>query len=80
MTERGRSARKGVSRITRDVPKCNLGTRFKATENIERFDDEDIYRRLIVDSVRSREPSPCGIAFGDSILPVPNGQDWTSSG
>jgi len=26
----------------------------------------------VVDSVRSREPSPCGIAFGDSILPVSN--------
>jgi hypothetical protein len=32
---------------------------------------------LIVDSVRFREPSPYGIAFGDSILPVPNGQDST---
>ena len=32
---------------------------------------------LIVDSVRSREPSPFGIAFGDSILPVPNGQEAT---
>jgi hypothetical protein len=34
-------------------------------------------RLEVVDSVRSREPSPCGIAFGDSILPVPNGQDST---
>jgi len=32
----------------------------------------------IVDSVRSRKPSPYGIAFGDSILSVPNGQDSTS--
>jgi hypothetical protein len=31
-----------------------------------------------VDSVRSREPSPYGIAFGDSILPVPNRQDATA--
>jgi len=30
---------------------------------------------LIVDSIRSRESSPCGIACGDSILPVPNEQD-----
>jgi hypothetical protein len=36
--------------------------------------------RLVVGPVRSREPSPCGIAFGDSILPVPYGQDSTGSG
>ena len=34
---------------------------------------ELILRR--VDSVRSREPSPFGIACGDSVLLVPNGQD-----
>jgi len=28
-----------------------------------------------VDSVRSREPSPFGIAYGDSVLLVPNEQD-----
>ena len=33
---------------------------------------------LIVDSVRSRESSPCGIAFGDSILSIPNRQDSAS--
>jgi tRNA dimethylallyltransferase len=31
-------------------------------------------------SVRSREPSPCGIACGDSILPVPNGQNSKATG
>ncbi len=35
---------------------------------------------LIVDSVRSRSPSPCGIACGDSILTIPYDQDSTSSG
>ncbi len=33
---------------------------------------------LIVDSVRSREPSPYGIAAAIPFLPVPNGQDSTS--
>jgi hypothetical protein len=32
----------------------------------------------VVDSVRFREPSPYGIAYGDSILTVPNGQDSTA--
>jgi hypothetical protein len=45
------------------------GSRLKAEKQLE-----------VVDSVRSREPSPCGIAFGYSILPVPNEQDSTSSG
>jgi len=35
---------------------------------------------LIVNSDRSRDPSPYVIACGDSILAVPNGQDSTSSG
>ena len=49
-------------------------------EEQEAFPNE-IWERgeLILDSVRPREPSPCGIAFGDSILPVPNGQDSTAS-
>jgi hypothetical protein len=33
----------------------------------------------VVDSVRSSEPSPCGNAFGDSILTVSNGQDSTAA-
>ena len=32
---------------------------------------------LPVDSIRSREPSPCGIASDDSIFLVPNEEDST---
>jgi hypothetical protein len=61
--------------LSKRVPKCNLGTRGKGS-----FLCAGKKYLEFVDSVRSREPSPYEIAFGDSILTVPNGQDSTSSG